>query len=69
MLYPLSRDNFDSVLLGPSVGKFCMDLAIKKAKEMGLGMVVAKGMTFLERKSNTLIFRVCGRTRDFPNMQ
>ena len=31
-------------LLGPCVGKFCIDLAIKKAKEAGIGMVVAKGM-------------------------
>jgi len=30
-------------LLGPVVGKFCMDLAIKKAKEAGIGFVVAKG--------------------------
>lgn len=29
-------------LLGPVVGNFCMDLAIKKAKEVGIGMVVAK---------------------------
>ena len=28
-------------LLGPVVGNFCMDLAIKKAKEAGIGMVVA----------------------------
>ncbi|CAI5441792.1 unnamed protein product [Caenorhabditis angaria] len=30
-------------LLGPVVGNFCMDLAIKKAKEAGIGWVVAKG--------------------------
>lgn len=30
-------------LLGPVVGNFCMDLAIKKAKEAGVGWVVAKG--------------------------
>ncbi|XP_054166083.1 uncharacterized oxidoreductase YjmC-like [Oppia nitens] len=30
-------------LLGPVVGKFCMELAIKKAKEAGIGWVVAKG--------------------------
>lgn len=30
-------------LLGPVVGKFCMDLAIKKAKQAGIGWVVAKG--------------------------
>ena len=27
-------------LLGPTVGKFCMDLAIKKAKNVGIGLVV-----------------------------
>ena len=30
-------------LLGPVVGNFCMDLAIKKAREFGIGWVVAKG--------------------------
>ncbi|CAM9460012.1 unnamed protein product [Lampetra fluviatilis] len=30
-------------LLGPVVGNFCMDLAIKKAKESGVGWVVARG--------------------------
>lgn len=30
-------------LLGPVVGNFCMDLAIKKAKEVGIGWVVAHG--------------------------
>jgi len=30
-------------LLGPVVGNFCMDLAIKKAKEYGIGWVVCKG--------------------------
>uniref|UniRef100_A0A1I7Z406 Malate dehydrogenase n=1 Tax=Steinernema glaseri TaxID=37863 RepID=A0A1I7Z406_9BILA len=30
-------------LLGPVVGNFCMDLAMKKAKEAGVGWVVAKG--------------------------
>lgn len=30
-------------LLGPVVGNFCMDLAMKKAKEAGIGWVVAKG--------------------------
>ncbi|CAG0898130.1 unnamed protein product [Darwinula stevensoni] len=29
--------------LGPVVGNFCMDLAIKKAKEAGVGWVIAKG--------------------------
>ncbi|XP_038137893.1 (2R)-3-sulfolactate dehydrogenase (NADP(+))-like [Cyprinodon tularosa] len=30
-------------LLGPVVGNFCMKLAIKKAKEVGIGWVVAHG--------------------------
>lgn len=30
--------------LGAVVGKFCMALAIKKAKEVGVGWVVAKSM-------------------------
>ncbi|VDM77364.1 unnamed protein product, partial [Strongylus vulgaris] len=30
-------------LLGPVVGNFCMDLAIQKAKQAGVGWVVAKG--------------------------
>ncbi|XP_071494760.1 uncharacterized oxidoreductase YjmC-like [Diadema antillarum] len=30
-------------LLGPVVGKFCTDLAIQKAREAGIGWVVAKG--------------------------
>jgi len=29
--------------LGPVVGNFCMDIAIKKAKECGVGWVVSKG--------------------------
>jgi hypothetical protein len=29
--------------LGPTVANFCMKLAIKKAKEVGVGWVVAKG--------------------------
>ena len=30
-------------LLGPVVGNFCVDIAVKKAKEAGIGWVVAKG--------------------------
>lgn len=30
-------------LLGPVVGRFCMDLAISKASKYGIGMVVARG--------------------------
>ncbi|KAK5966509.1 L-sulfolactate dehydrogenase, partial [Trichostrongylus colubriformis] len=30
-------------LLGPVVGNFCMDLAVKKAKEAGVGWVTCKG--------------------------
>ena len=35
---------FDSVV-GPVVGKYSMDIAIKKAKEAGIGWVTAKGNT------------------------
>lgn len=31
--------------LGPVVGNFCMDLAIKKAKETGIGWVCTRGMS------------------------
>lgn len=34
-------------LLGPVVGNFCMNLALKKAKEVGIGWVVARGETFV----------------------
>ena len=34
---------FSGILLGPTVGKFCIDLAIKKAKEAGIGWVSARG--------------------------
>lgn len=30
--------------LGATVGHFCMDLAIRKAKECGIGLVSAKGI-------------------------
>ena len=30
-------------LLGTAVSMFCMDVAIKKAKETGIGIVAAKG--------------------------
>lgn len=30
--------------LGPVVGNFCMDLAIKKAKETGIGWVCTRGL-------------------------
>jgi len=32
--------------LGPSVGNFCMQLAIKKCKESGGGWIVSKGKLF-----------------------
>lgn len=32
--------------LGPVVGNFCMEVAINKAKECGVGWVVAKGNIF-----------------------
>ena len=40
-------------LLGPVVGVYCMNVAIKKAIENGIGMVVAKGGIYI---SSNLIF-------------
>ena len=37
------NDNINAFVAGPVVGKFCMDLAIEKAKNVGIGWVVAKG--------------------------
>lgn len=31
---------------GPVVGRFCIDLAIEKAKSVGIGWVCAKGKEF-----------------------
>lgn len=47
-------------LLGPVVGNFCMDLAIKKAKEVGIGWVVAHGEFLLLNGS-----RLSWRTKFF----
>uniref|UniRef100_A0A3Q2DY02 Uncharacterized oxidoreductase YjmC-like n=1 Tax=Cyprinodon variegatus TaxID=28743 RepID=A0A3Q2DY02_CYPVA len=41
-------------LLGPVVGNFCMKLAIKKAKEVGIGWVVAHGESHHFSASRTL---------------
>ncbi|XP_077869473.1 putative oxidoreductase YjmC [Saccoglossus kowalevskii] len=41
-------------LLGPVVGKFCMELAIKKAKEAGIGWVVANGMYVIMLGTNPI---------------
>lgn len=35
-------------LLGPVVGNFCMDLAIQKARDAGIGWVVAYGKSTYE---------------------
>lgn len=32
--------------LGPVVGNFCMELALKKAKETGVGWVAARGIIY-----------------------
>ena len=42
-------------LLGPVVGNFCIDLAIRKAKEAGIGWVVARGLCYL---INYVFFKV-----------
>ena len=33
-------------LLGPVVGNMCMQLAIQKARQAGIGWVVARGISF-----------------------
>jgi LDH2 family malate/lactate/ureidoglycolate dehydrogenase len=38
--------------LGPVVGNFCMELAIKKAKSVGVGWVVAK-RTLIEHRGHS----------------
>jgi LDH2 family malate/lactate/ureidoglycolate dehydrogenase len=38
--------------LGPVVGNFCMELAIKKAKSVGVGWVVAK-RTLVEHRGHS----------------
>ena len=35
-------------LLGPVVGNFCMQLAIEKARQAGVGWVVAKGESYIQ---------------------
>ncbi|KAG8233871.1 hypothetical protein J437_LFUL006894 [Ladona fulva] len=42
--------------LGPVVGNFCMDLAMKKAKETGVGWVSARGEIAFLWNSSTIIF-------------
>lgn len=56
-------------LLGPVVGNFCMDLAIKKAKEAGIGWVVARGLFFNTSsvKSRTLTQNPREKTSPSPN--
>lgn len=48
-------------LLGPVVGNFCMNLAIKKAKEAGIGWVVAHGEShFLRTPKEKLWYSYTG---------
>ena len=37
----MTKSSFQ-IIKGPVVGDFCMQLAIKKAKEIGIGMVCAR---------------------------
>lgn len=48
-------------LLGPVVGNFCMNLAIKKAKEVGIGWVVARGKSSSYLKTKTCEPVKCAR--------
>jgi len=48
-------------LLGPVVGNFCMNLAIAKAREVGIGWVVAHGESKFSFvfKQNRFHFALC----------
>lgn len=50
-------------LLGPVVGNFCMNLAIKKAKEVGIGWVVARGGSCYLFSLNLFMYLFCGQIR------
>lgn len=36
------------LIVGPAIGRFAMDLAIQKAKAVGIGFVTVKGIYYLE---------------------
>lgn len=42
--------------LGPVVGNFCVDLAVKKAKETGIGWVCARGEAPRQNLGTTGVF-------------
>ena len=44
-------------VLGPVVGNFCMDVAMRKAKDAGVGWVAAKGIcTWIQLQMATLLY-------------
>lgn len=51
-------------LLGPVVGNFCMNLAIKKAKDVGIGWVVAHSESQLNPKGNVIVATQSNRFPD-----
>lgn len=54
-------------LLGPVVGNFCMDLAIKKAREVGIGWVVAHGGFALFQSLRRKVTANCSRKNTTEN--
>jgi hypothetical protein len=44
----ISSDNIYTYILGPYVARFCMDLAIQKAKTAGIGFVSCRGKYYNE---------------------
>ena len=46
-------------VLGPVVGSFAMEIAIRKAKDTGVGWVVAKGIYLLSMMEVDVFFLAC----------
>ena len=51
----VSSDNIYTYILGPYVARFCMDLAIQKAKTAGIGFVSCRGKYYNGCFSLTLL--------------
>ncbi len=54
--------------LGPVVGNFCMDIAVRKARETGIGWVVARGTSYFLTTSPYRYLRVSARLENPQNM-
>jgi hypothetical protein len=55
----VSSDNIYTYILGPYVARFCMDLAIQKAKTAGIGFVSCRGKYYNGCFSLTLLSFLC----------